>query len=154
MVRDGRIGHKYFASQNFATPSRSRLRREAPTFDSPRRQSSLPAHPFLTTFGAGWENRSQIFCFAKFRYPVSLSPLARSSDLRFSTQAKQFACSSLPHYVRCGMGESNSRPRFGKPLLYHLTNPALFLNSKILAKNKNLDKFVEVFVSEKSVKVT
>lgn len=24
----------------------------------------------------------------------------------------------------CGMGESNSRPRFGKPTLYHLTNPA------------------------------
>src|SRR3989338_11037073 len=24
----------------------------------------------------------------------------------------------------CGMGESNSRPRFGKPILYHLTNPA------------------------------
>ena len=24
------------------------------------------------------------------------------------------------------MGESNPRPRFGKPILYHLTNPALF----------------------------
>ena len=24
----------------------------------------------------------------------------------------------------CGMGESDSRPRFGKPTLYHLTNPA------------------------------
>lgn len=26
----------------------------------------------------------------------------------------------------CGMGESNSQSQFGKLMLYHLTNPAIF----------------------------
>ncbi len=30
---------------------------------------------------------------------------------------------------QCGMGESNSRPQFGKLLLYHLTNPAIVLQN-------------------------
>jgi hypothetical protein len=32
------------------------------------------------------------------------------------------------------MRESNSRPQFGKLLLYHLTNPAFFWNTSILAE--------------------
>ena len=46
LVRDGRIGHNSFASQKVATPARFFVRQNmAPPFDSPRRQSSLPAHP-------------------------------------------------------------------------------------------------------------
>ena len=49
--------------------------------------------------------------------PQSDYPIDGGSDFLFTQTGSNIFC-------KCGMGESNSRPQFGKLLLYHLTNPA------------------------------
>jgi hypothetical protein len=44
------------------------------------------------------------------------------------------------------MGESNSRPQFGKLLLYHLTNPARTLIYQKTRIKQNPPRYVEDFV--------
>lgn len=83
---------------------------------------------------------------------VSLEILYTVSGFRFSHPSyknivgQSFALSSL---FLCGMGESNSRPRFGKPILYHLTNPALFTKTNL---NKHWTYFQSFDFNKKDAK--
>ena len=127
LVRDGRSATTLTSLPlgSVAAPARDFAcwQNIAPLFNSPRRQSSLPAHPdFVISFlNAGWENRTltgsvpQLDILFRFTHKISQSGFD-SLNTPFQNKTTHKNCVVL---FRCGMGESNSRPQFGKLMSYH-----------------------------------